>query len=129
LHPHDDARLLSAVPNLWSEIMSGRRTAKSISRIFGAVTGISRHIAAQSLSVDPRRSPSALCPRVRMMRRRHRLHLAEGFFAFFMSGASISLAGAFVATVTAGITGVWLLSKALLLEAVLLAGAVLMTGI
>lgn len=46
-----------------------------------------------------------------------------------MSGASISLAGAFVATVTAGITGVWLLSKALLLEAVLLAGAVLMTGI
>jgi hypothetical protein len=64
-----------------------------------------------------------------MMRRRHRLHLAEGFFGFFMSGASISLAGAFVATVTAGITGVWLLSKALLLEAVLLAGAVLMTGI
>jgi hypothetical protein len=62
LHPHDDARLLSAVPNLWSEIMSGRRTAKSISRIFGAVTGISRHIAAQSLSVDPRRSPSAPLP-------------------------------------------------------------------
>jgi len=74
-----------------------------------------------------------------------------GFFASFMSGASISLgvglsegqmgavyegivliaaflAGAIVGTVTAGIVGVWALPTVLLLESGLLVGAVLLTG-
>jgi hypothetical protein len=33
--------------------MSGRRTVKSASRIFGPDTGVSRHIAAQSLIGPP----------------------------------------------------------------------------